>query len=116
MVDTLRFEVRINATIYHHCKKQLNFQARHHLAAATQILLEYHQDMLKPGMTDDEKKAADENFNHRLADVNRCWVKYALNLMSDSRDRLIQDSEEAGKWNSCDYFCVMCIINWLSEL
>lgn len=69
-------------------------------------MLEYHQDMLTPGMTDDEKKAADENFNHRLADVNRCWVKYALNLMSDSRDRLIQDSEEAGRRNSCYLLCV----------
>lgn len=44
-------------------------------------------------MTDDEKKAAEESFNHRLADVNRCWVKYALNLMSDSRDRLLRDSD-----------------------
>lgn len=42
-------------------------------------------------MTDDEKKAAEDNFNHRLADVNRCWVKYALNLMTDSRDRLLDE-------------------------
>lgn len=47
-------------------------------------------------MTDDEKKAAEESFNHRLADVHRCWVKYALNLMSDSRDRLLDDSLETG--------------------
>lgn len=72
------------------------FQARHHLAAATQILMEHQPNVLKPGMTDDEKKASEENFNHRLADVNRCWVKYALNLMSDSRDRLLGDSEETG--------------------
>lgn len=66
------------------------------MAAATQILLDYQNDVIKPGMTDDEKKAAEENFNHRLADVNRCWVKYALNLMSDSRDRLLRDSDEPG--------------------
>lgn len=77
--------------------KKLNFQARHHLAAATQVLLEHQKNMLKSGMTDDEKKATEETFNHRLADVNRCWVKYALNLMSDSRDRLLRDSEEPGK-------------------
>lgn len=71
-------------------------QARHHLAAATQILLEHQNNLLKPGMTDDEKKAAEDNFNHRLADVNRCWLKYALNLMSDSRDRLLRDVDEEG--------------------
>lgn len=51
-------------------------------------------------MTDDEKKAAEENFNHRLADVNRCWVKYALNLMSDSRDRLVRDSTDTGTFHT----------------
>lgn len=56
--------------------------------------------MLKPGMSDDEKGATEETFNHRLADVNRCWVKYGLNLMSDSRDRLMQDNEETGKRNT----------------
>lgn len=71
-------------------------QARHHLAAATQVLLEHQNNLLKPGMTDDEKKAAEDNFNHRLADCNRCWVKYALNLMSDSRDRLLRDVDEPG--------------------
>lgn len=75
------------------------FQARHHLAAATQILLEYQRDLPKPSMTDDEKKAAEESFDHRLADVNRCWVKYALNLMSDSRDRLLRDTPETGTYH-----------------
>lgn len=59
-------------------------------------MLEYERDMIKPSMTDDEKKTAEDDFNHRLADVNRCWVKYGLNLMSDSRERLLQDSEETG--------------------
>lgn len=54
--------------------------------------------MLKPSMTDDEKKSAEEDWNHRLADVNRCWIKYALNLMSDSRDRLLRDGEEEGMY------------------
>lgn len=67
------------------------------MAAATQILLEYEEDMLlKPGISDEDKKSAEDNFQHRLADVNRCWVKYGLNLMSDSRDRLLQDVEETG--------------------
>lgn len=93
-----RFDINICFPLSSHNK--LNFgnfcQARHHLAAATQILLDYHNTMIKPGMTDDEKKSTEETFNHRLADVNRCWVKYALNLMSDSRDRLLSDTDEAG--------------------
>lgn len=53
--------------------------------------------MIKLSMTDEEKRAVEENFNHRLADVNRCWAKYALNLVSDSRDRLLSDGDELGK-------------------
>lgn len=59
--------------------------------------------MLKPSMTDDEKKSAEEDWNHRLADVNRCWIKYALNLMSDSRDRLLRDGEEEGTFSSWSF-------------
>lgn len=70
------------------------------MAAATQILLEYQRDSIMPSMTDDEKKSTEETFNHRLADVNRCWVKYALNLMSDSRDRLLRDSPDTGKFHN----------------
>lgn len=76
------------------------YQARHHLAASTQILMEHQKNLLKPSMTDDEKKSAEEDWNHRLADVNRCWIKYALNLMSDSRDRLLRDGEEEGIFSS----------------
>lgn len=78
------------------CTNNRYTEARHHLAAATQVLMDYHMDMIKPGMTDDEKKDVEETFNHRFADVNRCWVKYALNLMTDSRDRLLSDTDEGG--------------------
>ncbi|XP_031634880.1 KIF-binding protein isoform X2 [Contarinia nasturtii] len=73
------------------CTNNRYSEARHHLAAATQILLEHQTNIFKPGMTDDEKKAAEDNFNHRVADLNRCWIKYALNLISDSRDRLLEE-------------------------
>lgn len=53
--------------------------------------------MLKEGFTDDEKKAAEEKFNHRSADVARCWIKYALNLMTDSKDRLMDDRDILGE-------------------
>lgn len=45
-------------------------------------------------MTDDEKKAIEETFNHRSADVDRCWIKYALHLLSDSRDRLLTEDPD----------------------
>lgn len=67
------------------------------MAAATQILDEYEKVMIKPEMSDDEKKATEETFNHRSADVARCWAKYVLNLMSDSRERLLEDSEVSSK-------------------
>lgn len=67
------------------------------MAAATQILDEYEKVMIKSEMTDDEKKATEETFNHRSADVVRCWVKYALNLMSDSRERLLEEHDVSSK-------------------
>lgn len=73
--------------------KILEFQARHHLAAATHILEEYQKVMVKPEMNDDEKKAVEENFKHRSADVSRCWSKYGLNLLSESRSRLLSADE-----------------------
>lgn len=77
--------------------------------------------MIKPGMTDDEKKSTEETFNHRLADVNRCWVKYALNLMADSRDRLLSDADETG-WleyphmKSIDFFNGISVFSIVSDV
>lgn len=67
------------------------FQARHHLAAATHIIEEFESKMYKPEMTEDERKSIEDVFKHRSADVVRCWVKYGLNLLSDSRERLLQE-------------------------
>lgn len=68
------------------------------MAAATHIMEEFEKVMIKPEMTEDEKKAADEVFRHRSADVSRCWAKYGLNLLSDSRDRLhMEDADIQSK-------------------
>lgn len=45
-------------------------------------------------MTEDEKKAIEEVYRHRSADVSRCWAKYGLNLLSDSKDRLMMEDSE----------------------
>lgn len=69
-------------------------QASHHLAAASHIIDEYEKEMIKPAMSEDEKTAAMEVFKHRSADVSRCWAKYGLNLLSDSRERLLMDDDQ----------------------
>lgn len=64
------------------------------MAAATHIMEEFEKVMVKPEMTDDEKNSIEEVFRHRSADVSRCWAKYGLNLLSDSRDRLLMEDAD----------------------
>lgn len=66
-------------------------EARHVLAAATHMLLEYEKKMVTPEMSFDEEQAVQETFNHRFADIARCWTKYALTLLIESRERLMSD-------------------------
>ncbi|XP_014227471.1 KIF1-binding protein homolog [Trichogramma pretiosum] len=75
-------------------------QARHHLAAAT-LILQKHEDHLKSLSSKEPADEAEseliaakwEIYNHRKADVSRCWAKYGILLMRDSRDRLIAASQ-----------------------
>lgn len=71
--------------------------SRHHLAAASYVLDSYEKTMIKPEMNDEEKGATQETFNHRSADVARCWAKYGLNLLSTSKDRLMDENENGNK-------------------
>ncbi|XP_055688315.1 KIF-binding protein [Lutzomyia longipalpis] len=68
--------------------------ARHHLAAATYIMDRFEGQMFKPEMSEDEKAAQLETFQHRYADVDRCWVKYALFILSHSKDRLMEEEKD----------------------
>ncbi|XP_059055476.1 KIF-binding protein-like [Achroia grisella] len=69
------------------------FQSRHHLAAAS-IILEKYEEELKGNDSNDEVALAKlETFNHRSADVARCWAKYCLLLMTASKARLMSDDE-----------------------
>lgn len=70
-----------------------NTESRHHLAAASYIMGKYESQMLQPEMSEDEKGAVLEVFNHRSADINRCWAKFGLNLLSESRSRLLKDDD-----------------------
>lgn len=68
-------------------------QARHHLAASSHILDEYERELNDIIEHNDEQDAKAETFKHRSADVARCWAKYGLLLLSTSRDRLMNHTE-----------------------
>ncbi|EZA59764.1 hypothetical protein DMN91_008385 [Ooceraea biroi] len=71
-------------------------QARHHLAAASCILQRYWESLqAKGGRETSESVAAEyETYDHRSADVARCWAKYGIALLSASRERLLQRAEQ----------------------
>lgn len=71
-----------------------NTESRHHLAAASYILGKYETEMYRDNMTEDEKASVLEKFNHRSADVMRCWGKYGLNILLESKNRLMQDTAD----------------------
>uniref|UniRef100_T1GMA8 KIF-binding protein n=1 Tax=Megaselia scalaris TaxID=36166 RepID=T1GMA8_MEGSC len=68
-------------------------EARHHLAAATLIMTEFEGKMVTDEMTLEAKEAIKESFNHRFADIARCWAKYGLALLNASRERLMADDD-----------------------
>lgn len=69
-------------------------QARHHLAASSYILDTYKNEL---NSTTEESEAHDalvERFKHRSADVARCWLKYGIMLLSNSKDRLLNHADD----------------------
>lgn len=71
------------------------FQSRHHLAAASIILERYEQELQQTQNDSEQYQAKLETFRHRSADIALCWVKYCLNLMTSSKNRLMNDGEES---------------------
>lgn len=69
------------------------FQSRHHLAAASTILDQYEEKLQAIASEDEVFLAKMENFKHRSADVARCWAKYCLILMTNSKTRLMNEGE-----------------------
>ncbi|PNF37182.1 KIF1-binding protein [Cryptotermes secundus] len=69
-------------------------QARHHLAAASYILDQYESDLNLQEGNDETFEAKRERLRHRSADVARCWAKYGLMLLSNSRERLMSEENE----------------------
>ncbi|KAF5294524.1 hypothetical protein FQA39_LY13378 [Lamprigera yunnana] len=69
-------------------------QARHHLAASLYMLDIYETQLNQHTIHNEEHQAKMENFKHRSADVARCCAKYGLLLLSNSRNHLMQRSED----------------------
>lgn len=69
-------------------------QARHHLAASSYMLQIYENKLNLETEHNEEYDAKVETFKHRSADVARCWAKYGLLLLSNSRERLLQHTED----------------------
>ncbi|XP_018331742.1 protein KBP homolog [Agrilus planipennis] len=72
-------------------------EARHHLASSSVILDEYEKQLNILQEQSEEFEAKMENFRNRSADVSRCWAKYGLLLLSVSRERLLDSSDEMTK-------------------
>lgn len=69
-------------------------ESRLHLSAATEMMRQHESRMITPDMNEDQAAAARETFNHRNADLLRCWGKYGIALLQGSIDRLMVDDED----------------------
>lgn len=76
-------------------EKECFSQARHYLSAATYVLQNYQSTLtaIEADVENEESAAKIENFKHRSADIDRCWVKYGILLLSASKERLLLKSE-----------------------
>lgn len=77
--------------------KNMLRQSRHLLAAATYMLGNYAEELEKKEMTEDQRAAAVDNLKHRSADVDLCYSKYCMYILTTSIERLMQDNEESNK-------------------
>lgn len=70
-------------------------QSRHLLAASSYMLDKYEQELCASDISEETKRQKLDVLNHRAADVARCWAKYGIYILSTSKDRLMEESDEA---------------------
>ncbi|EFA01949.1 KIF-binding protein [Tribolium castaneum] len=86
------------ATLSQFLMEQNGFkQARHHLAASSLILDEYAKTLDAITERNEAFDAKMEVFKHRSADIARCWAKYGLLLLSKSKERLLNHTDDIDK-------------------
>lgn len=101
--ETIDWSLNAATLSQYYFKENRNTESRHHLAAASYMMEKYENEMYSPSMTEDERAAILETFRHRLADIDRCWAKYGLNLLCESKSRLMADQDESQYLNAfCD--------------
>ncbi|XP_065079004.1 KIF-binding protein [Ochlerotatus camptorhynchus] len=71
-------------------------QARHLLAAASYMLDRFEEEVIPKETNPTVRTEKIETHQHRSADVARCWAKYAIHILSTSKDRLCNDDGEEG--------------------
>ncbi|CRK96120.1 CLUMA_CG009550, isoform A [Clunio marinus] len=77
--------------------KNMLKQSRHLLAAANYMMGKYSDELEQKEMSEDQRAAAMENFKHRSADVDLCFAKYCIYILTTSIERLMQEKEESHK-------------------
>lgn len=77
--------------------KNMLKQSRHLLAAASYMLADYAEQLEKKDLTQDQRSAALETLKHRSADVDLCFAKYCIYILTTSIERLMQEEEESSK-------------------
>ncbi|XP_017779924.1 PREDICTED: protein KBP homolog [Nicrophorus vespilloides] len=90
-------------------------QARHHLSASWYMLDEHKKKLDAIVERDDEYFAKLETYQHRFADVARCWGKYGLVLLVNSRDRLVNTSDIDATASICTDISKLNITEELTE-
>lgn len=77
--------------------KNMLKQSRHLLAASSYMLGDYSEQLEKKELTPDQRAAALETLKHRTADVDLCFAKYCIYILTSSIERLMQEQEESSK-------------------
>lgn len=77
--------------------KNMLKQSRHLLAASSYMLADYSDQLEKKELTQDQRAAAIEQLKHRSADVDLCFAKYCIYILTTSIERLMQEQEESSK-------------------
>ena len=77
--------------------KNMLKQSRHLLAAASYMLGNFSDELENKELTEEQRAAAVENLKHRTADVDLCYAKYCMYILTTSIERLMQEKEDSTK-------------------
>lgn len=76
-------------------------QARHLLAAASYMLDKHEEELKWDELSEDEAEAKKEELRRRGADVSRCWAKYGIFLLEQSKNPDQEEVEQPEELKKC---------------